>query len=129
MTASQNTYEMTYIVNSVISEGQIKDLVKRVTSYVTEAGGEIFEVDEWGSRRLAYPIQKKRNGYYVNMYFRLSGANIPRLERSLEIDDNILRYLTLRMDAKMMRHYEKQKSVRAALEVEAEAEKPEPQES
>ncbi len=72
MASDQNMYELTFIVNAVLSEGQIKDLMKRVTDYITEAGGEVVEVDEWGSRRLAFPIQKKRNGYYVNVYFRSS---------------------------------------------------------
>ncbi len=126
MTDSLYTYELTYIVNAVISDDQTRDLVKRVSSFITESGGEIIDVDEWGSRRLGYPIQKKRNGYYVNMYFRGSGASISRLERALEIDDNILRYLTLRMDAKMIRNYEDRKSARAAAKIEAEnAEKPE----
>ena len=115
MATKQNSYELTYIVNSVLSDEQVKDLVSRVTAYISEAGGEIIEVDEWGQRRLAYPIQKKRNGYYVNMYFRSSGTMIPRLERALEIDDNVLRYMTLRMDAKMIRHYEESKTRRAAL--------------
>jgi len=110
MSVVKNTYELTYIVNAVISDDQIKDMVSRVSSYISESGGEIIEVEEWGTRRLAFPIQKKRNGYYVNMYFRASGALIARLERALEIDDNILRYLTLRMDAKMIRHFENRKS-------------------
>ena len=109
MPVEKNTYELTYIVNAVISDDQIKDLIRRVTSYVSENGGEIIDVEEWGSRRLAFPIQKKRNGYYVNMYFRATGTVIARMERALEIDDNILRYLTLKMDAKMIRHYEKRK--------------------
>jgi len=122
MATKQNTYELSYIVNSVISDEQVKDLVSRVTAYISEAGGEIIEVDEWGARRLAYPIQKKRNGYYVNMYFRSSGTLIPRMERAMEIDDNILRYLTLRMDAKMIRHYEESITQRAQAAAEAEAE-------
>ncbi|MCH8245571.1 MAG: 30S ribosomal protein S6 [Bacteroidetes bacterium] len=109
MSVEKNTYELTYIVNAVISDDQIKDLIRRVTSYVSENGGEIIDVEEWGSRRLAFPIQKKRNGYYVNMYFRATGTVIARMERALEIDDNILRYLTLKMDAKMIRHYENRK--------------------
>jgi len=117
--AEKNTYELTYIVNSVISDDQIKDLVSRVTAYLTDAGAEIIEVDEWGTRRLAFPIQKKRNGYFVNLYFRSSGGMIPRLERALEIDDNILRYLTLRMDAKMLRHYEATRAKRAEAAEEA----------
>ena len=120
MASNKNTYELTYIVNSVISDEQVKDMVSRVTAYVTENAGEIIEVDEWGARRLAFPIQKKRNGYYVNMYFTAPGDLIPRLERAMEIDDNILRYLTLRMDPKMVRHYEATKTKRAA-EAEAEA--------
>lgn len=126
MATNENTYELSYIVNSVISDEQVKKLVSRVTASVTEAGAEIIEVDEWGARRLSYPIQKKRNGYYVNMYFRSSGTIITRLERALEIDDNILRYMTLRMDAKMIRHYEESRARRveaaAAADVESKTE-------
>ncbi len=106
MATPTNTYEFTYIINAAISDDQIKQLVQRVNKYVEENGGEILEVDEWGTRRLAYPINKKRNGYYVNMYFRAPGTLIGRLERALEIEDNMLRYLTLRLDAKMLRHFE-----------------------
>ena len=120
MASNKHTYELTYIVNSVISDEQVKDMVSRGTAYVKANAGEIIEVDEWGARRLAFPIQKKRNGYYVNMYFKAPGELIPRLERAMEIDDNILRYLTLRMDPKMVRHYEATKTKRAA-EAEAEA--------
>jgi len=122
MATNKNTYELTYIVNSVISDEQVKDMVSRITAYVTENGGDIIEVDEWGARRLAFPIQKKRNGYYVNVYFTAPGDMIPRLERTLEIDDNILRYLTLRMDPKMVRHYEATKTKRAAEAEATEAE-------
>jgi len=122
MATNKNTYELTYIVNSVISDEQVKDMVSRITAYVTENEGDIIEVDEWGARRLAFPIQKKRNGYYVNMYFTAPGDMIPRLERTLEIDDNILRYLTLRMDPKMVRHYEATKTKRAAEAEATEAE-------
>ncbi|MGA1493777.1 MAG: 30S ribosomal protein S6 [Rhodothermales bacterium] len=122
MATNKNTYELTYIVNSVISDEQVKDMVSRITAYVTENGGDIIEVDEWGARRLAFPIQKKRNGYYVNMYFTAPVDMFPRLERTLEIDDNILRYLTLRMDPKMVRHYEATKTKRAAEAEATEAE-------
>ena len=109
MAASKNMYEFTYIITPVLSEEQIKDTVKKVNKTIEGGGGTIIEVDEWGSRRLAYQINKKRNGYYVNMYFEAPGAFVPRLERSMEIDDNILRYLTLRMDKKMIQHYEQRK--------------------
>ena len=105
----KNRYEFTYIITPVLSEEQIKDVVKKVNKTIEGGGGTIIEVDEWGSRRLAYQINKKRNGYYVNMYFDAPGEIVTRLERAMEIDDNILRYLTLRMDKKMIQHYEQRK--------------------
>ena len=109
MTATKNRYEFTYIITPVLTEEQIKDTIKRVNKTVESNGGSIIEVDEWGSQRLAYQINKKRNGYYVNMYFDAPGEIVTRLERAMEIDDNILRYLTLRMDKKMIQHYEQRK--------------------
>ncbi len=107
-------YELTYIINGALSDEQIKNTVQRVTKYIEENGGQVREIDEWGTRRLAYPINKKRNGYYVNLYFEAPGELIPKLERAMEISDEILRYLTLRMDAKMIRHYERRKAGAAA---------------
>ena len=109
MAATKNRYEFTYIITPVLSEEQIKDTIKRVNKTVENGGGSIIEVDEWGSQRLAYQINKKRNGYYVNMYFDAPGEIVTKLERAMEIDDNILRYLTLRMDKKMIQHYEQRK--------------------
>lgn len=114
---AKHTYELTYIINAVLSEDQIKAVNKRVKKFIEENGGEILEVNEWGSQRLAYPINKKRNGYYVNLYMKAPGDMISRLERTLEIDDDILRYLTLRLDAKMLRQYEaRKKAVKADAE-------------
>lgn len=114
-----NTYELTYIINPVLNENQTKDIVKRVNKYIEDRDGRVLEVDEWGSKRLAFPINKKRNGYYVNLYFEAPGDVIQPLERAMEIEDNILRYLTLRLDAKMLRHYEQQKTARASAPAEA----------
>ena len=119
--ADQNAmYELMYIVSAVLNEDQTRSLIKRVSKNIEEGGGEIADVNEIGSQRLAYPINKKRNGYYVNVHFRGPGALIQRLERALEIDDDVLRYLTLKMDAKMIRHFERQKS-RTPEETAAEA--------
>lgn len=114
--AAEKTYELTYIINPVRNDDQIKSLVSRVSSHVEKNGGEVVEVDEWGNQRMAYPIEKKRSGYYVNMYFRAPGPMVSGLERTLEINDDVLRYLTLRLDKKMMRHYERRKSSRAEAE-------------
>ena len=116
---SKNTYEFTYIVNSVLGDDQIKGLVNRVTKFIEKEGGNIIAVDEWGSQRLAYPIDKKRTGYYVNAYFEAEGDLIARLERTLTLEDDILRFLTLKMDAVMLRHYEERKKERARERAES----------
>lgn len=122
MADQRHQYELTYIISGVLKNKDIEDIVRRVNNFVDENGGEILEVDEWGSQRLAYEIEKKRSGHYVNMYFEAPGEMIAKLERAMEIEDNILRYLTLRMDAKMQRHYERQKRAKPEVADEADEE-------
>lgn len=114
------TYELMYIINPVLNDEQTRDIVQRVSTYVRENGGEVQEVVEMGSQRLAYPIQKKRNGFYALVYFTHADGNfIARFDRALRINDDIMRHLILRYDAKMKRHYASQKSERAARPAEA----------
>ncbi|MBN8589525.1 MAG: 30S ribosomal protein S6 [Rhodothermia bacterium] len=107
---AQNMYDMLYILNPVLTEEQQKSEIERINAFITENGGSILKVDTWGLQKLAYSIQKKRNGYYVNVYFNAPGDVIVRLKRLMEISDNHLRYLVLKFDAKMMRNYEKTSS-------------------
>ncbi len=124
MTMKRKMYELTYILTSVLADAQIAEVVKRVNEMIEGAGGTIIEVDEWGTRRLAYPVDKKRNGYYVNLYFEGPGTLIPRIERALTIDDNVLRSLILAMDKSMVAHYEANKAnKKAAVKEKAESEK------
>ena len=121
--AQKYQYELTYVISGVVQQNQVDDIVRKVNHFIESNGGDVLEVDEWGNQRLAYEIDRKRSGYYVNMYFQAPGALIQRLERELEVNDDVLRYLTLRMDAKMQRHYRKRKERRAqeaAAEEEAE---------
>jgi len=123
--AQKYQYELTYVISGVVKQNQVDDIVRKVNHLIESNGGDVLEVDEWGNQRLAYEIDRKRSGYYVNMYFQAPGTLIERLERELEINDDVLRYLTLRMDAKMQRHYEQRKKRRAeeeAAEEEAESE-------
>ena len=102
-------YELTYILNPVLDEERFSELVSKVNNWIEENGGEVVEVDEWGVKKLAYEIDKKSTGYYVNMYFEAPGEAIEVVERNMRIEDDILRYLTLKYDAKMMRHYDLRK--------------------
>lgn len=102
-------YEMTYILNPVLDDEQFSELVDLVSKLIKDNGGEIEEVDQWGVQKLAYPIDKKSTGYYVNLYFTAPGEAIQVVERNMRIHDDILRYLTLKYDAKMKRSYELRK--------------------
>jgi len=117
--AQKYQYELTYVISGVVKQNQVDDIVRKVNHLIESNGGDVLEVDEWGNQRLAYEIDRKRSGYYVNMYFQAPGELIQRLERELEINDDVLRYLTLRMDAKMQRHYEKEKRKQRRAEEEA----------
>lgn len=103
---NRSFYELTYIVNPVLEEENIKQEVEKVTSFVNENGATIDEVNEWGIKSLAYEMDGKKSGYYVNMYFESAGELIVKLERFMQLNDNILRYLTLKYDNKMLRHRE-----------------------
>lgn len=103
------TYEMMYVVNTVLNDAQIDEICDRVVAYIADNGGEILEEERWGNRRLAYPIEKKRNGYYGLVWFRADPDFIARLDRVLRINDDIMRHLILRYDAKMERHRARQR--------------------
>ena len=104
-------YELMYIINPVLNEDQTKDIVQRVTQYLSDNGAAVENVEERGSQRLAYPIEKKRNGEWVEPEQRPTiVAGLPKIERALIINDDIMRHLVLRYDAKMERHYEATRS-------------------
>lgn len=99
-------YELTYIISPVLEDEQYPAVIQRINDLVTSNGGEIEEVQEWGLRKFAYEMDKKQTGFYVNLYFEGPATAIEPIERSMRIDDEIMRYLTLKYDAKMMRHRE-----------------------
>lgn len=106
----KNYYELTYIVNPVLDEEQTKTTVTKFTDFLTNNGAEIDEMNEWGLQSLAYEINRKNTGYYVNAFFTAPGELIAKLERQMQIDDNVMRYLTLKYDNKMLAYRELQKS-------------------
>ncbi len=91
----RRVYETTFIVNAALEESDIESVVSKVTNYIENHGAEIIEVNKWGRRRLAYPINKKYNGFYVHVVFNVSPSAIPIFERFLVLEDTILRHLTL----------------------------------
>ncbi|NGP87758.1 30S ribosomal protein S6 [Fodinibius halophilus] len=106
---SRSYYELTYIISPVLEDDEYEGIVEKFTQFIRDNGGEIDEVDEWGIRKFEFEMDNKSSGYYVNAYFTAPGELIEKLERALRIDDHIMRYLTLKYDAKMLRHREQQR--------------------
>ena len=90
----RKAYELTFIVRLDPNEEVINESVNQVQSWV-EANqlGQVTKIDRWGRRKLAYEINKQRDGYYVLMEADIDPANLPELERNLKISSTILRYL------------------------------------
>jgi small subunit ribosomal protein S6 len=119
MADRKNRYELMYVLSGVLKQQQFEDNIRRIANYITDNDGEILETDEWGTQRLAYEIDRKRSGYYVNLYMDAPGTLIAPLERQMEINDDVLRYLILRMDAKMQRQNEQRKKTERRRREEA----------
>lgn len=96
-----NRYEMIYIIDAGLEETARKELIEKVSALIANNGGEIEKVDEtWGKRRLAYAINYKTEGWYVLVNFK-APAELPReLERNLQINENVLRYLVVKLEEK-----------------------------
>ena len=86
-----NKYEAMYVITPELEDEAVKGIIEKYTGIITANGGEIEKVDEWGRRRLAYPINYKTEGYYVLMSFT-SGPEFPKeLDRILGITEGIMR--------------------------------------
>jgi len=90
-------YETMYIVKSDMEPENTSELVAKYQSLVTENGGTIDQVQEIGKRRLAYEIDKNRDGYYVLMQYSTDTNITQELERLMRIDENVIRYLSVRL--------------------------------
>lgn len=104
-----NFYEVTFIINPVLEEDQVKKVKEDFESFLTERGAEIDEVDEWGIKRFAYEMDGKNSGYYINAYFHAPSTIVNELERYFRLQDNIMRNIILKYDNKMLKHRDLQK--------------------
>jgi small subunit ribosomal protein S6 len=95
----RNPYELTFIVRIDPSEEVINNTVTQVQGWVeVDNLGQVTKIDRWGRRKLAYEIDKQRDGYYVCMTAEIDPQNLPELERNLRLSPDVLRYLLVRPD-------------------------------
>ena len=105
----ENTYELTYILTPILEEDAVQKQVDLVNSWIESNGGKIDEVDQWGLKKFATPMEGKSNGYYINMYFTAPSDTVKVIERNMKINDEFIRHMVLKYDAKMKRYRELQK--------------------
>jgi small subunit ribosomal protein S6 len=96
-------YENLFIVRPDATEEEIDHLVDQMSKSVTATGGTIDKVDKWGKRRLAYRVEKHREGSYVLMQFTAEAATVKEFERRLRVQDSVIKFLTVRIDETLKR--------------------------
>jgi len=94
-------YEIGFIVTPEVNEEEVKKIIESITSTITKAKGVIENLDEWGRKKLAFPIQKNLEGYYVFVQTEVDGSVIATLERRMKQMEKVLRFITLRLDDKL----------------------------
>lgn len=92
-----NKYETVCIVRPDVAEDAVKGIIQKATASLESAGGTVARVDEWGRRKLAYPIQKKGEGYYFVLDYTSSPEGSKEVERLLRLNEDVLRYQTIRV--------------------------------
>jgi len=91
-------YETVFIATPVLSDTQMKEAVSKYRDYITENQGEIVHEEDWGLKKLAYPIQKKTTGFYHLFEFKSDPTFVAKLELLFRRDERIIRFLTFGMD-------------------------------
>jgi small subunit ribosomal protein S6 len=96
--ADKRTYEVIFIVNPEVADDEVMKLSEGVQKIITGQGGSITKNEVMGKRQLAYEINHKKDGTYVLLEVEGSGAEIAEVERRMRVNDQILRYMTIRVD-------------------------------
>ena len=104
-----NHYEAVFILTPVLSDAQMKEAVEKFRAVITENGGEMVNEENWGLRKLAYPIQKKSTGFYNLFDFKVQPDVIAKLELAFRRDERVIRFLTFKMDKYAVAYSEKRR--------------------
>lgn len=91
-----NNYELLYIIDNDLSDEAKEATMAKIAAVITDNGGTVDNVDKWGTKRLAYPINYKSEGYYVLVNFSAAAALPSELERVLRITDGVIRFTVIR---------------------------------
>ncbi len=102
-------YETVFILNPVLSQEQVTETVDKFRKILTDSGTEVVHENNWGLRKLAYPIQKKKTGFYYLIEFKSDGEIINQLEIDYKRDERVMRFLTIALDQHAITYNEKKR--------------------
>ena len=100
----QKQYETVFIITPLLTQDQMKEVAGKYRGYLSSQGAEIVHEENWGLRKLAYPIKKKSTGFYHLIEFKADPSIITRFELEFRRDEQILRYLTVAEDNNMIEY-------------------------
>ena len=103
-------YETVTILTPLLTEEAVKEAVAKFSKLLKDGGAEIIQEDNWGLKKLAYPIQKKTTGYYHLIEFKAPGELINKLEIEFRRDERVMRFLTISLDKHARAYNEKKRS-------------------
>ena len=109
-----NHYETVFILTPVLSDAQMKETVDKFKAVLTENGSSIVNEENWGLRKLAYPIQHKSTGFYTLIEFDAEPKVVKKLEIAFRRDEKVLRFLTFRQDKYAAEYAAKRRNLKAA---------------
>jgi len=102
-------YETVFILNPVLSEEQMKDTVKKFVKVLSDGGAEVINEEQWGLRKLAYPVQHKSTGFYNLVEFSATPELVDKLETEYRRDEAVMRFLTVSLDKHAVEYNERRR--------------------
>ena len=109
-----NQYETVFILTPVLSDAQMKEAVEKFKGILVNEGAEIINEENWGLKKLAYPIEKKSTGFYQLIEFKAEPTVINKLEVNFRRDERVIRYLTTKLDKYAAEYAEKRRSLKSS---------------
>ncbi|MGD8305448.1 MAG: 30S ribosomal protein S6 [Ignavibacteria bacterium] len=111
---TKKIYESAVLINAALEDEQIQSVIAQIKEILSGSDSEVIEIEDWGRKRLAYTIKKSKIGYYLIFRFYALPETIFTLERFYKLDENVLRYLTIKLSRSDLEQIEKNKKPQAA---------------
>ena len=113
-----NQYETVFILTPVLSADQMKETVEKFKTLLTDNGADILNEENWGLKKLAYPIEKKSTGFYILLEFKADPSLMLKLETEYRREERVIRFITVKLDKYAAEYAEKRRSKNAKKEEE-----------